>query len=393
MSASTLGGAATTSGDSTDRPRVLLVDDEAAVLDGLRRQLRGRAEVTTATSGAQALTLLAADPAYATVISDMRMPGMDGAELLRQVHERWPDTTRILLTGQADLQAAMAAVNEGRVFRFLLKPIPPEELRAVVDAGARQHELVTAERQLLEATLRGAVQALLDVLSVAHPPAFARATRVRRLVSQLVAVLDAPDAWQLEVAAMLSQLGAVSLPTETLERLNAGQALSTRDRGMLARVPTVTERLLTEIPRLEPVRAAIRCQRLRYDGHSASPRSPQGADIPLGARLLRLALDADALMSQGMRRDNVHRELGKDAGAYDPDLLVLLATLLADSPSAARSVRIEDLCPGMVIAQDILNDRGVLLIGRGSEITSALVERLRNQATATGLDGPLLVEL
>ncbi len=79
MSASTLGGAATTSGDSADRPRVLLVDDEAAVLDGLRRQLRGRAEVATATSGAQALTLLAADPAYATVISDMRMPGMDGA--------------------------------------------------------------------------------------------------------------------------------------------------------------------------------------------------------------------------------------------------------------------------------------------------------------------------
>ncbi len=393
MSASTSDEADVTLDDPEHRPRVLLVDDEAAVLDGLRRQLRGRAEVVTATSGAEALALLAAGPAYATVISDMRMSAMDGAELLRQIHERWPDTTRILLTGQADLHAAMAAVNEGRVFRFLLKPITPEELRAVVAAGARQHQLITAERELLEATLRGAVQALLDVLSVAHPPAFARATRVRRLVSQLVAVLDAPDAWQLEVAAMLSQLGAVSLPLETLERLNAGQALGTLDRGMLARIPRVTEHLLTEIPRLEPVRTAIRCQRLRYDGHNTSPRSPRGADIPLGARLLRLALDADALTSQGMRRDNVHRELSKDAGAYDPALLALLAPVLADRPSASRSVRIEDLRPGMVVAQDVLNDRGALLIGRGSEITSALVERLRNHAAATGLDGPLLVEL
>jgi HD-GYP domain-containing protein (c-di-GMP phosphodiesterase class II) len=289
------------------------------------------------------------------------------------------------------------AVGDGRGEPGTRVPLParahhPDELRAVVGAGVRQHQLITAERELLEATLRGAVQALLDVLSVAHPPAFARATRVRQLVCQLAATLDAPDAWQLEVAAVLSQLGAVSLPVESLERLNTGQDLDLRDRAMLARVPMVTERLLTEIPRLEPVRAAIRCQRLRYDGDNASPRSPRGADIPLGARLLRLALDADALTSRGMRRDTVHRELAKDAGAYDPDLLDLLGPVLADGPTASRPVRVEDLRPGMVVAEDVLNDRGALLIGRGSEITAALVERLRNHAAASGLGGPLLVE-
>jgi response regulator RpfG family c-di-GMP phosphodiesterase len=237
---------------------VLCVDDEPAVLDGLRRSLRGIVELHTATGGAEALATLEAAGPFAVVVSDMRMPGMDGVTLLAHFRERAPDTIRMLLTGNADVEAAAAAVNRGQIFRFLFKPCPPDDLRAAVTAAVEQHRLVTAERELLDRTLRGSVQALVETLALANPTAFTRAARLRRLVRSVVAALGLEEWWHIEIAATLSQIGAVTLPPAVVEKLHTGEELSPDESEMAGRLPAIAEDVLSTIPRLEAVRGIIR---------------------------------------------------------------------------------------------------------------------------------------
>ncbi|HTS71985.1 MAG TPA: response regulator [Terriglobia bacterium] len=122
------------------RPRILIVDDEELVLQALERQLHARFEVTTATGGKEALRLVMSQGPYAVVVSDLRMPGMDGVTLLFLIRTAAPDTVRILLTGHTDMEAASAAVNEGKVFRFLLKPCPSGVLFRALEAAVEQYQ-------------------------------------------------------------------------------------------------------------------------------------------------------------------------------------------------------------------------------------------------------------
>src|SRR5690349_1229187 len=280
----------------TPRARVLCVDDEPNVLAGLMLHLRRRYDVETAPSGAAGLDVLRRYPDTAVVVSDMRMPGMDGAAFLRTVRSVSPDTTRVLLTGHADLESAITAVNEGQLFRFLTKPCPPEALLASVAAAAEQHRLITSERELLEKTLRGSVSALTDVLSLANPLAFGRATRLRQLVGEIAARLQLRERWPIEVAATFSQMAAIILPPEIVEKLQADAPLSADERAMAERLPSVTERLLSNIPRLESVRAILAA--------AARPRctgAVPDADplVSRGAEILRIAIDFDVLEAQG----------------------------------------------------------------------------------------------
>ncbi|MFP5307688.1 MAG: response regulator, partial [Gammaproteobacteria bacterium] len=138
-------------GSASDlRPRVLCVDDEPNVLQGLTLQLGRRWRVLTALNGAEALEILRAEPRIAVVISDLRMPSMDGSALLHEAGILAPHATRILLTGHADIRSAIAAVNEGQIFRFLEKPCAPGDLLAAVAEAEGRHRLAVAERLLME---------------------------------------------------------------------------------------------------------------------------------------------------------------------------------------------------------------------------------------------------
>lgn len=169
--------------DNKLHPNVLCVDDELRVLEGLAMHLRRQFTVFRATSGKQGLAELAEHGPFVVALSDMRMPEMNGAEFLSQVHTSAPDTVRMLLTGYADIEVAASAINDGQVFRFLVKPCPPERLRLAFSAALHQYRLITAERELLEHTLRGSVEALVNVLALVHPQAFGRAVRLRELGS------------------------------------------------------------------------------------------------------------------------------------------------------------------------------------------------------------------
>jgi response regulator RpfG family c-di-GMP phosphodiesterase len=358
---------------------ILLVDDEPAILDGLRRQLRKKFTVHTAAGGAEALELLESEP-VAVVVSDMRMPQMNGATFLSKVRALYPDVVRILLTGQADTQAAITAVNEGQIYRFLTKPCPPEVLLEEIGSAVELNRLVTVERELLSTTLRRTVEALTTTLSLAAPLAFARAVRMARVVTQLAQALELDDPWEVEVTAMLAQLGAVTLPSTVLEKLDAGRPLDEDERDMAARVPAVSRDLVAAIPRLETVAAAIGWQTARYDGRGSVDGVPAGEDLPLAARMLHLATDFEAGLSQRAALQDTINALRADAGAYDPRLLDALIGCheVTELEAPAREVRVHELEEGMVVFDDILTTEGVLLVGRGTVVTDSLIQRLEN---------------
>jgi len=361
---------------SVNKTRVLCVDDEPQVLQGLALHLRQRFEVVSATSGAQGLELVASAGPFAVVLSDMRMPGMDGAAFLAKVRETAPDTVRMLLTGHAEVNAAIAAVNQGQIFRFLVKPCPPDQLRMAFEAAAEQHRLITAERVLLEQTLHGSIKTLVDILSITNPVAFGRAGRVRQLVRELAEALGLPDRWQLEVAAMLSQLGSVTLPDETARKYFAGEALTRDERAMVERLPDVTERLLANIPRLEPVREILAIQAgRRVSGGASEARA-------MAANALKIALDFDEIESRGVPLEEALDTLRGRTGAYVPQVLEALLTCkgVGAVRQELREVPLRGLAVGMVLAEDLKTRTGLLLVARGFEITPSFIERARNFA-------------
>jgi response regulator RpfG family c-di-GMP phosphodiesterase len=373
--------------------KVLCVDDEPHVLEGLAINLRRGYEMTPALSGEAGLKALKDKGPFAVVLSDMRMPGMDGAAFLAHVRELAPDTTRMLLTGHADLQAAIAAVNEGQVFRFLTKPCPSDHLRLAFDAAAEQYRLVTSERVLLEQTLHGAVKTLTDILSLASPVAFGRAVRIREHVRELAAELKLPNSWQVEVAAMLSQLGSITIPDETIAKYYQGGELSTEERAMIARLPTVTDGLLANIPRLEPVREILARHVAPVQRGSVGPGSKPGRDdAGAAASVLRVAVEFDELESRGVATQTALDALRGRKGAHDPETLDIFAWLKGAEVARqeVREIPLRALRLGMILAEDMHAKNGLLLVTRGFEVTPSFLEKTRNYREGY-VSEPLLV--
>jgi response regulator RpfG family c-di-GMP phosphodiesterase len=363
---------------NADRLRVLCVDDEERVLEGLTLHLRKEYEVLTASSGPAALRALREAGGAAVVISDMRMPVMDGAALLEQVRLSFPAAARILLTGDTGRDAAVSAVNKGQIFRFLTKPCPPAELRAAVEAGVMQHRLINAEQAVLLETLLGCIQALVDVLAITNPVAFGRAARVKRLAMELATKLGHTDFWQLSAAAMLSQIGYISLPTEMVEKLYYGERLTSEERVLAAGVPEVTIRLLGHIPRLEPVMQVLNGLNATDDQIARLGDGTVGS----ATRILGLVLAYDELVTQGrgaLEAIQLLRASGTSSRfgiAYVDCLAQLLGTPYGKEEVLEMPLR--QLQAGMVIMQDIRTSMGTLLVPKGFEVTDTFRERIRN---------------
>jgi response regulator RpfG family c-di-GMP phosphodiesterase len=351
------------------------VDDEPQILESLQDTLYEQFDVRTAGSGAEGLAKLGDEPdEYALIISDMRMPVMPGSIFLREARRVAPQATRILLTGYADLDSAASAINEGQLFRFLIKPCPPSELVAACEAAVEQHRLRTVERVLLEQTLKGSVKALVDVLALANPAAFGRSAHVRSSVARLAGELKLAESWEVEVSAMLVQIGAVTLPAETADKLYTGARLTPGEQDMVDRVPALTRRILENIPRLEGVLEILDNCRRSYGEEGA------GEALPLGARILRIALDHDVLETQlgdvGLALSAMHGR----GQVYDPKLLAAFERVVGGNvrKRKVREIPLEGLRSGMILAADVRGHAGALLIARGHTATDQLIVRLSN---------------
>jgi FixJ family two-component response regulator len=373
--------------------KVLFVDDEPPVLDAYRRLLHRDFEVDTALGGEQGLASISGSGPYAVVISDMRMPGMNGAQFLARLRQMVPETVRMLLTGYTDLDAAMDAVNEGNIFRFLTKPCEKNVLTNAINAGLEQYRLVMAEKELLEKTLMGSIKVLVEVLSAASPEAFGRTMRIARYVRHLVARLNLPSPWRFEAAAMLSQLGCVTLDPELIRSSCVGDQLSPEDRVRFAAHPLAAKALLDNIPRLEPIAWMIGQQFVKDIRQSKPDMSlwPE-VDVLLGAKVLKLAVTLDSLRTKGLSEEEAIARLHDWRNELGLDLIGAIGGLKPEATRMAlQKVSVSKLGLGMILQQEIKTRSGMLVVPKGQEITHALLIKLDNLARAGTISNQIMV--
>ena len=422
--------------------KILLVDDDPNILSALKRQLRRQFQLETALGGGTGLEVMENRGPFAVIVSDMRMPDMDGVQLLSRVKERAPETVRMMLTGNRDLETAMEAVNEGSIFRFLTKPCPPETFTRALQAGLEQYRLIVAERELLEQTLSGSVKLLTEVMSLFNPGAFSQGARVRRYVGHITTQLGLADVWQFEIAAMLSQIGCISVPPRILEKVQSGMILSPGEQRIFSEHPSVGGRLLEHIPRLETISRMIEEQGRSYvDYVPLENPTPEDTTAVLGAQILSAALAFDRMTVRDVPCKEAVSRLREQQGRYNPYVVDALETFgTEDAREEVREVGLRDFGQDGAVAEvedlveaeeeefsftltetepvnapkedtlavgvkdlalnsiaiadeDIRADSGIILVSKGQELTYPVIVRLRSFYEEIGVREPFRVRM
>ncbi len=403
-------------------PVVLSVDDEANVVKSIKRTLRKvDAKVLTATSGEEALSILEREP-IDVIISDMRMPGMSGAELLREARHAQPKCTRILLTGYSDVEATMQAVNEGGIARYLSKPWNDDELRAIVEDAIRMASL-EQENQQLQATVDAHTAELeaevarrteeLEAANAMLTEAIDDLAQSYETMVELLANLSAmpnpePETSQkkadlalamaedikmddeekltLRHAVRLHRIGWSALPSKLTATPRREQTQT--QRAQFEQHPLYAQALLMSVPKLAGVAKILRAQHEHYNGDGFPDRA-RTEGIPISARILAIARDyydyqrgriEGTKLSSGNAVEKIRAGSGKE---YDPDLIRVFSAVLPklEKVEAAVSeicVHARALQPGMTLSRDLTTAHGALLLTKGAVLDQHLIENIIN---------------
>lgn len=415
---------------------VLAVDDEPNILAALRRLFRATGwRILTAAGSEEALALLATEPVNA-VLSDMRMPGMDGVQLLEKVRLGWPHVARLLLTGQADLSSTIAAINRGWLHRYITKPWNDDELvlilRQVAQNQRLQADKLALERltqqqndelKALNAGLETRVAVRTEELAVTNDKlkrnyltsikAFTALIEMRgsaqvghaRQVADLARriaramTLDAETTHNLAIAALLHDIGHIGLSDAVLAR-----PVHRLDRDELRRYqlhPVLGEQALLASDDMQGVAPLIRAHHERWDGQGF-PDGLRGAAIPLGARILAVAdayedLHGGRIDGQALNPIDARRAVLAGRGSqFDPGVVDAFASLFSTAPPkpvvGALRLPTADLRFGHMLAQDFVSPEGVLLLSVGQRLTDDLIGRIRAFELKHGLALTLAVQ-
>lgn len=408
--------------------RILCVDDEPNILAALVRVFRPHGyAIATAISGHEALGMLAREPVD-VVISDMRMPGMDGTAVLEQVRARWPDTVRLLLTGHSDIDATIGAINRGEIHRYIGKPWDEGELLLIVRQALERKSLERHKRRLealarkqngelkeLNATLEQKVsertvelQEAIDALAVSNDKLKANFLTSLKVFSTLIEMreaefaghsrrvtdlvrkigdrmgIEARDAQDLFLAGLLHDIGKIGLSDATLR---LARDASDGDVPLaFYKYPLRSEQALMPLEGLRGASIVIRAHRERFDGRGY-PQSLVGTAIPLGARILAVAKDYDAaqigtLSRHRMPANAARGRIAQGRGTlYDPEVVDVLMSVLdaADAPAHLdMRIEISDLVAGMVLSRDLVTLDGTLLLTADRILDESVVQRIRD---------------
>ena len=416
---------------------VLCVDDEKNILAALRRLFRGHGyEVLTEESAAAGLALLDSH-SVDVVISDMRMPEMDGVEFLEQARLRSPDSMRLLLTGNADVRLILDAVNRGEIYRYITKPWDDHDMLLVVRHALERKAMAEEQRRLealtqnqnerlrelnqdLEAKVAArtraleasndklkrnfltSIQVFSSVIELRGAKLAGHSRRVADLARRLAVRLgvDARESQQIFIAGLLHNIGKVGFSDAMLEmpvsRMN-GELL-----GLYRRYPERGEHLLMPLEELREAAALVRAHQERFDGEGFPDRLA-GLDIPLGARILALASDYDnlqigVLTEHALRPEQAARLVFDSRGKrYDPTVVAAFEELLSGrvpvEPTQDRALRVQELRPGMRTTRDLVRRDGSLLLSADHVLTERMIRQLGDFEQLTGTELSLYVKM
>ncbi len=380
-----------------DEAKVLFVDDDPNILHAYQRQMKKHFRVSTALGGMKGLEYLQRDE-FAVVVADMRMPSMDGIEFLSVVRKQHPNIVRMMLTGYASLKTAIQAVNEGNIFRFLTKPCPPDMMMTALLAGLEQYRLITSEKELLEKTLKGSVRVLIETMTMAAPEAFGQAIRLREVLRKVAGIMDISSTWDLELGAMMSHIGFISIPSELRIKYFTGRELTDDEKDMIEKVPEIGRKLLMHIPRLESVRNIVYYQSKYFDGSGFPSDNVGGWDIPLGSRLIRFFSDYFKITSEGADRDSALSSMKARDHLYDPEIFNIAEQALStrdpitdEDDSTTLEVEWKELFIGDLLQSSLVTTDGRLLLAAGQRVTRTLLLLVSNYERLVGIRGPIRI--
>ena len=378
--------------------KILFVDDDANLLDGIHRSLRKEFNIEKAVGPAEGLRLVAESGPFAVIVADMQMPGMNGLEFLRKVQAQSPDSVRIMLTGNADQKTAMDAVNDGHVFRFLTKPCPPPTLVPALEAALEMARLMRAEKELLENTLGGACKLLTEILSLSDPGTFQHSQKVKEYVRDFIASTNMTVSWELELAAMLAQIGRVMIPPALLDKVRNNISLLGPEKDLVNQVPEFGAKLLENIPRLETVAAIVRNQAKHFDGTGVPSNKLVGAEIPIGARILKVLSDLVDYEARSISLPVAFQQMRERVGWYDLEVLAAASrwcdVAFGVTPTGGAepvAVDLVNLRTGQVLAQDLRTADGIVIVSANTKLTPLLLAKLLNFRTLNSIEKTLLI--
>lgn len=406
--------------------RILCVDDEPNILSSLRRLFRPQGyQVFTAESGAEGLKLLETEQVD-VVISDMRMPEMDGARFLEQVRARWPDTLRMLLTGYADIQSILDAINRGEIYRYVTKPWDDNDIllivrhaleRKTLEVEKQRLEALTQEQneelKLLNASLEAKVEQRTAELKQAHDSlvtaneklkaSFLTSIKVfsgmiemrgknlaghsRRVanLARRIAVkmkLDAQEVQEIFVAGLLHNIGKIAFSDELLAL--PVTLMKAEDLKLYRKHPLLGEQLLTALDDLRGAATILRSQMERFDGEGF-PDHLSGLAIPTGARILALASDYDdlqigALAQRRLRPDEAIKLIMQNSGKrYDPQVVKAFIEIInggVEETLKEIELTARELQSGMVLSRDLFTNDGLLLLPADHVLDHRLIQQI-----------------
>lgn len=356
--------------------KILFVDDDEDILNSFKRQFRKKADIKTATGGQEALDLMSESDEFAIIISDMRMPNMDGAEFLEKAKLVSPNSIRILLTGQTDINSAIAAVNKGEIFRFLSKPCPPEMLQDTLKSAIRQYRLINTERDLLQNTVKGSIELLSELLAMVKPSVFSNFNRIKKYIAHMAIGLGETDTWDFEVAGMLYSLGYLTLPPDLLDKaLTPNCDLTPNEKMALQDIPLISSKLINHIPRLENIAEMVRLSNKVNHLIHKDAGANQGR-ILLGADMLKIAIQFDGLLELGHSIKSAIDLLRKDE-SVNQEVIESLVSIDLGQEEDYTTVAVDKLLPGMVLLENLITDSQATLLAKGTELDEELLVRIK----------------
>lgn len=378
--------------------RVLFVDDEFNVLAAIKRQLHRQIEVELARGGLEALDRLKSSNRYAAIVSDLRMPGIDGVRLLTQVRALAPDVVRIILTGNLEPWAAIAAVNDVAAFRVLIKPCDTAVLGKALGEAVEEHYARVRAREEIEERVRlqadmeqtnaGAVALLKDLLDRLNPFAYERAGRLRAYAHKITAALDCQDADFFETAVQLSQIGYVSVGPNILEKATSEKQLTIDEQGQLDGQADIGVRILSHVPYLKPAAMVLAGQ------SAARVKAEQIEDtVSTGIKILRVVLAYDTLLATGLPSKEVISRLKMDRTSFPPHMVAPLEELPTVPTGTAWVVKAQQIELGMVFEEDLVAGDGTLLASRGQAASAPLIARVRDFDKRVGVSESIRVRV
>ncbi len=410
-----------------EHPKILCLDDEPEILNSLKRVFRKEFDVHTFEKGADALVALS-EHVFPVVISDMKMPEMDGVEFLSKAKDIQPDSSRILLTGYSELDSIAGAVNNGEIFAFISKPWDNNEIKLLVENALAKYQLLQNNRKLseeldssheklqamnqqLEKTvatrtkmlkqkallLKKATQKqrrffkqILDLIGViiedraGHENGHSKRVAAHSKVLAEHMGLSRSEAINCYVTGLMHEVGKVAISDKLLATIEYERSV---EQNLAFRQHAIEGALIMErLPSFKAVALNIRHQYENYDG-SGFPDNLKGEEIPFGARLLKVVSDYDYLL---LGHKHQHRLPPERAGAvlkeqsgkeYDRKIVDAYLKLIEKLPELEElesdyCIATNKLKPGMMVAEDVVAKGGGVMLTKDTIITESAIEKL-----------------